>query len=120
MADDINFEFRDFLLQVSRRMTSNNFGQLKYLLRGYVSNAKCEETKAVHDYFEELQHMGSLSPTNFSLLKKAFRSMGRQDLVNDVEQKEQYFARLFRDKKGDSLEPKGLLCVLRSCFLLLD
>ena len=46
--------------------------------------------------------------------------MGRQDLVEDVEEKEQYFAGLSREKKGDSLEQKGLLHVLRSCFIQLD
>ena len=106
MADD--FEFRSFMLQVSQRMTSDDFGKLKYLLRGYVSNAKCEEMKAVCDYFEELQRMCLLSPTNFGVLKKALGSMGRQDLVEEIEQKELYFADLFRDKKGDSLGPKGL------------
>ena len=118
MADD--FEFRAFMLQVSQRMTSNDFGQLKYLLKGYVSNAKCEEIKAVHDYFEELERMCLLSPTNFGVLKKALGSMGRQDLVEDVEEKEQYFAGLFTEKKGDSLEQKGLLHVLRSGLIQLD
>lgn len=115
MADD--FEFRTFMLQVSQRMTSNDFGILKYLLKGYVSNAKCEQIKTVHDYFEELERMCLLSPKNFAVLKKALVSMGRQDLVEDVEQKEHYFARLFREKEGESLEQKGLICVLRSCFV---
>ena len=110
MADD--FEFRAFMLQVSQRMTSNDFGQLKYLLKGFVSNAKCEEIKAVCDYFEELHRMCLLSPTNFGVLKKALGFIGRQDLVEDIEQKEQYFANLFRDKKEDSLEPKGLCLIV--------
>lgn len=109
MADD--FEFRTFMLQVSQRMTSNDFGILKYLLKGYVSNAKCEQIKTVHDYFEELERMCLLSPKNFVVLKKALVSMGRQDLVEDVEEKEHYFARLFREKKGESLEQKGLMCL---------
>lgn len=118
MADD--FEFRAFMLQVSQRMTSNDFGQLKYLLKGYVSNAKCEGIKTVHDYFEELERMCLLGPKNFVVLKKALVSMGRQDLVEDVEQKEHYFARLFSERTGESLEQKGLICVLRSCFLHVD
>ena len=117
MADD--FEFRAFMLQVSQRMTSNDFGQLKYLLKGYVSNAKCEEIKAVCDYFEELHRMCLLSPTNFGVLKTALGCIGRQDLVEDIEQKEQYFANLFRDKKEDSLEPKGL-CLIVSGWVLLQ
>jgi hypothetical protein len=110
MADD--FQFRSFLLQVSKQMSSNDFGQLKYLLKGYVSNAKCEEIKAVCEYFEELERLCLLSPKNFGVLKKALGIIGRQDLVEEIEQKEQYFAHLFRDKKGDSLGPKGLCLVI--------
>ena len=93
-------------------MTSDDFGQLKYLLKGYVSNAKCEEIKAVCDYFEELHRMCLLSATNFGVLKTALGFIGRQDLVEDIEQKEQYFANLFKDKREDSLAPKGLCLIV--------
>ena len=99
------------MLQVSQRMSSDDFGQLKYLLKGYVSNAKCEEIKGVCEYFEELERMCLLSPNNFGVLKEALGIIKRQDLVEEIEQKEQYFANLFKDKKGDSLAPKGLCLV---------
>jgi len=52
------------------------------------------------------------------VLKKALGLIGRQDLVEEIEQKEQYFANLFRGKKGDSLEPKGLCLIVAvpSCW----
>lgn len=111
MAND--FEFRRFMLQLGQRMSSNDFGQLKYLLKGYVSNAKCEEIKSVFEYFEELERMCLVTPTNFGVLKKALGVIGRQDLVEEMEQKKTYFANLFKDRKGDALEPKGLhFCAL--------
>ena len=114
MAND--FEFRGFLLQLGQRMSSNDFGQLKYLLKGYVSNAKCEEIKSVIEYFEELERMCLLTPTNFGMLKKALGVIGRQDLVEEIEQKETYSANLFKDKKEDGLEPKGLCLVITRTF----
>lgn len=106
MAED--FEFRRFLLQVSNDMTANDFIQIKYLLKGYVPNAKCEQIETVCNYFEELERMCLLSPTNFGVLKMALNAIGRQDLVEMIEQKELYFADLFKEKKGDSLGQKGL------------
>ena len=106
MAED--FEFRGFMLQLSKDMTENDFTQLKYLLKGYVPNARCEALKAVCDYFEELERVRLLTPTNFDVLKRALDVIGRRDLVESIEQKEKHFADLFKEKKGDSLGPKGL------------
>ncbi|KAJ7390213.1 hypothetical protein OS493_026723 [Desmophyllum pertusum] len=86
MAQD--FEFRSFLLQLSKDMASTDFEQLKYLLKGYVSSAKCEEITEVCKYFGELERMCLLTPTNFGVLKKALGAIGRQDLVEKIEQKE--------------------------------
>jgi len=50
------------------------------------------------------------------VLKKALGVIGRQDLVEEIEQRETYFANLFKDKKGDALEPKGLCLVITRTF----
>lgn len=106
MAQD--FEFRSFLLQLSKDMASTDFEQLKYILKGYVSDAKCEEITEVCKYFGELERMCLLTPKNFGVLKKALGAIGRQDLVEKIEQKEQHFADLFRESNGNNLPPKGL------------
>lgn len=103
-------EFNSFLLQLGNELESNEFEALKFVLKGYVTSAKCEEMVQVFKYFEEMERLCLLSPTNLLVLKIAFGSIGRLDLVKKIEGKEEYFATLFREKIKDDnrLDRKGL------------
>ena len=104
------FEFNSFLLQISMELTKIEFQHLKFVLMGVVPFAKCEEMTNVCYYFGELQKLLLLTPTNFGVLKEALTAVERPDLVAKLEEKEQYFAHLFRPqiKVGDNLEERGL------------
>ena len=108
--DDAQFEFRRFLLQISKELTKKEFEELKFLLKGSVASAKCEEMKEPFHYFEELQKSLLLTPTRFEVLKKALNAVGRSDLVEKLQEKEQFFADLFSPQvtDGDNLEQTGL------------
>ena len=103
-------EFRSFLLQVGNELTTKQFVQLKFVLKGFISSGTCEEMNEVCHYFEELERRLFLTPTNLGILKKALGAVGRSDLVEEIEKKEQYFINLFSPqvKPGDNLEPRGL------------
>ena len=104
------FEFRSFLLQISKELAKKEFEEVKFVLKGYVTSAKCEEmTEALH-YFEELQKMLLLTPTRLEVLKKALNVVGRSDLVEKLQEKEQFFADLFSPQvtDGDNLKQTGL------------
>ncbi|XP_022803266.1 uncharacterized protein LOC111340652 isoform X2 [Stylophora pistillata] len=87
----LNFEFRGFLLQLGKELSSQNLEHLKFVLADYFS-AQCEEMTFC-TYFDELKKRCFLSPTNFGVLKKGLDKIGRQDLVDKIVQKEQYFAK---------------------------
>lgn len=103
-------EFNSFLLHLGNELESNEFEALKFVLKGYVTSSKCEEMVQVFKYFEEMERLCLLSPTNFLVLKIALGLIGRPDLVKKIEGKEVYFASLFREtiKDDNSLDRKGL------------
>ena len=104
------FEFNCFLLQISKKLTFTDFKQLKFVLHGYVPSSKYEEMTEAFLYFEELQRRELVTPANFGVLKQAFDVIGRPDLVELLQQKEQHFADVFRKlmKGDDTLEMKGV------------
>lgn len=108
MEQRLNFEFRSFLLQIGKDLSPKNFGELKFVLKAFVPSAQCSEMNEAHLYFEELQRMCYLTPTNFGMLKRGLREIGRQDLVEKIEQKEQYFAVSLSQSGGLNLGEIGL------------
>ena len=108
--DVAQFEFRGFLLQISKELTRKEFEQLKFVLKGSVTSAKCEEMTEAFQYFDELLKMLLLTPTSFGVLKKALNAVGRSDLVEKLQEKEQLFADLFTPQitDGDNLQQAGL------------
>lgn len=107
---EAHFEFNSFLLQISKELTTNEFQQLKFVLRGSVSSARCEEMTEAFLYFGELQKLLLLTPTRFEVLTKALDVIGRSDLAEKLEAKKEQFAVLFKPqlKDSDTLEQKGL------------
>ena len=47
-----------------------------------------------------------LAPTNLSILRKSFEEIGRQDLVEELDEKKDFFNQLFQPKSKD--HPNGL------------
>lgn len=113
-------EFNSFLLHLGNELESNEFEALKFVLKGYVTSSKCEEMVQVFKYFEEMERLCLLSPTNFLVLKIALGLIGRPDLVKKIEGKEVYFATLFREsiKEDNSLDRKGLYQRLFWAYLM--
>jgi len=107
-------EFHSFLLHLGNELESNEFEALKFVLKGYVTSSKCEEMVQVFKYFEEMERLCLLSPKNFVVLKIALGSIGRLDLVEKIEGKEEFFASLFREtiNNDNSLDRKDcdLVC----------
>lgn len=103
-------EFHSFLLHLGNELESNEFEALKFVLKGYVTSSKCEEMVQVFKYFEEMERLCLLSPKNFVVLKIALGSIGRLDLVEKIEGKEEFFASLFREtiNNDNNLDRKGL------------
>ena len=75
---------------------------MKFVLRGYVTSAKCDDMKALQ-YVEELQKLLLLTPTKLEIFKETLTVIGRPDLVEKIEEKEATFAAL----PGENLEQKG-------------
>ena len=88
-------EFRSFMLEISKALPENQFEELKYLLTGFVKCGTRELLTQAFHYFEELERRRLLLPTKFDILKDAFGAIGRRDLVEELEGKEEYFNQLF-------------------------
>lgn len=102
MEDKLRWKFNVFLLQIAKELTEGDLQQMKFVLRGYVTSAKCEDMKALQ-YVEELQKLLLLTPTKLEIFKETLTVIGRPDLVEKIEEKEATFATL----PGENLEQKG-------------
>ena len=102
MEDKLRWKFNVFLLQIAKELTEGDLQQMKFVLRGYVTAAKCEDMKALQ-YVEELQKLLLLTPTKLEIFKETLTVIGRPDLVEKIEEKEATFATL----PGENLEQKG-------------
>ena len=102
MADKLQWNFNFFLLEIAKELAEGDLQQMKFVLKGYVRSAKCEEMNALQ-YFEELQKLLLLTPTKLEIFKHTLRVIGRPDLVEKIEKKEAAFATL----PGENLEQKG-------------
>jgi len=99
-------EFKSFLLSLSKRLGQSDFEQLKFLLDVFVPLGKSEGLKESYQYFAELERMRILAPTNLSILRKGLNEIGRHDLVEELDEKKDYFNQLFQPKSKD--HQKGL------------
>ena len=102
MEDKLRWNFNVFLLEISKELAEGDLQQMKFVLKGYVTSAKCDEMNALQ-YVEELQKLLLLTPTKLGIFKKTLKVIGRPDLVEKIEQKETAFATLH----GENLEQKG-------------
>ena len=102
MEDKLRWNFRVFLVQIAEKLTEGDLQQMKFVLMGYVTSAKCHDMKALQ-YIEELQKLLLLTPTKLEIFKYTLRVIGRPDIVEKVEEKEEAFATLRRE----ILEQKG-------------
>ena len=99
-------EFNSFLLSLSKKLGQSDFKQLKFLLEAFVPLRRNEGLKESFLYFAELERMQLLAPTDLSILRKGFKAIGRQDLVEELDEKKDYFNQLFQPKSKD--HQKGL------------
>ena len=102
MEDKLRWNFNVFLLEISKELAEGDLQQMKFVLKGYVTSAKCDEMNALQ-YVEELQKLLLLTPTKLEIFKETLKVIGRPDLVEKIENKEAAFATLH----GENLEQKG-------------
>ena len=106
MEREHKLEFNAFLLSVGKELGGSGFEQLKFLLKDWVPLGKSEALKEPFHYFDELEKRRIITPTDFSILRKSFEKIGRQDLVEMLDGKKDHFYRLFQPKLKD--HQKGL------------
>lgn len=94
-------EFNSFLLSLSKKLGQSDFEQLKFLLEAFVPLGRSEGLKEAFQYFAELVRLGNLAPTDLSILRKGFKEIGRQDLVEELDRKKDFFNQLFHSKSKD-------------------
>ena len=102
MEDKLRWNFNVFLLQIAKELGEGDLQQMKFVLKGYVTSAKCDEMDALQ-YVTELQKLLLLTPTKLGIFKDTLKVIGRPDLVEKIEDNEAAFATL----PGENLEQKG-------------
>jgi len=76
-----DFEFKKFLLELSRELDATNVRDLKFLcLRGRVAE-QCEDGL---DVFGELQKLGDVRSDNLEYLKTLMKAINRRDLSDSI------------------------------------
>ncbi|XP_044184365.1 uncharacterized protein LOC114948243 isoform X1 [Acropora millepora] len=95
------FEYNSFLLSLSKKLGRSDFEQLKFLLEPFVPLGRSEGLKEAFHYFAELERLGKLAPTDLSILRTGFKEIGRQDLVEELDERKGYFNQLFHSKSKD-------------------
>jgi len=99
-------EFNAFLLSLSKKLGQSDFEQLKYLLEAFVPLGRSEGLRDSFQYFAELERMRLLAPTDLSILRNGFKEIGRQDLVQELDERKDYFNQLFQPKSKDHQKGK--------------
>ena len=94
-------EFKSFLLSLSKKLGQSDFEQLKFLLEAFVPLGRSERLKEAFQFFAELERLGKLAPTDLSILRTGFKEIGRQDLVEELDERKDYFNQLFHSKSKD-------------------
>ena len=94
-------EFNSFLLSLSKKLGESGFKELKFLLGAFVPEGRSEGLKESFQYFAELERLRMLAPTNLSILRKGFEEIGRQYLVEELDEKKDFFNQLFQPKSKD-------------------
>ena len=102
MEDNLRWNFNVFLLQIANELTERDLQKMKFVLRGYVTSAKCEEMDVLQ-YVAELQKLLLLTPTKLKIFKDTLTVIGRPDIVEKIEEKQAAFSTLH----GENLEQKG-------------
>ena len=95
------FKFNSFLLSLSKKLRQSDFEQLKFLLEAFVPLGRSERLKEAFQFFAELERLGKLAPTDLSILRTGFEEIGRQDLVEELDERKDYFNQLFHSKSKD-------------------
>ena len=98
--------FNRFLLSLSKKLGQSDFKDLKLSLYSFVPLRRSEGFEHAFEYFAELERMRLLAPTDLSILRKGFKQIGRQDLVQELDETKDYFNQLFQPKLRD--HQKGL------------
>ncbi|XP_044169476.1 uncharacterized protein LOC114951256 [Acropora millepora] len=99
-------EFNSFLLSLSKKLGQSDFEQLKFLLKVFVPLGRSEGLKEPFQFFAELDRKQLIAPTDLSILRSGFKDIGRQDLVQELDEKKDFFNQLFQPKSKDHQKGK--------------
>jgi len=76
-----DFEFKKFLLELSRELDAKNVRDLKYLC---LSGSVAEQCEDGLDVFGELQKLGDVRSDNLEYLKTLMKAINRRDLSDSI------------------------------------
>ena len=77
--------FRKLLFGLSEKLTEKEVDQLKYLLLETIPKGKAEDIKNGRQLFKVLEEADQLQESKTSILCEVFHTIGRNDLVGEVE-----------------------------------
>ena len=77
--------FRKLLFGLSEKLTEKEVDQLKYLLLETIPKGKTEDIKNGRQLFKVLEEADQLQESKTSILCEVFHTIGRDDLVGEVE-----------------------------------
>lgn len=116
------FDYGKFLVTVDNGLDSNDVENLKFLLRGIVTDSKLQKAQRGLDLFSELQNLGMIDIENgdLELLEECLYRIHRKDLLKkiarDTAMVEQRLRRLteeLQNKKVTHIESTKMLSPFR-------
>ena len=76
-----DFEYRKFMLELSRQFTTQDTDELKFML---TSKLPAEDINTPLDVFQHLERLKFVGPNNLRKLARLFWSMGKERLYSMV------------------------------------
>ena len=80
----LDFEYRVFMLKLSRQITSQDMAELKYLLSSLIPESKKESLKTALELFRYLEMLLFVGTNNLANLQELFRRMDKPELYQMI------------------------------------
>ncbi len=79
-----DLKYRGFMLKLSRQITAQDMGELKYMLTSLIPEGKMEKLDTVLKLFRFLEQQLFVGPNNLSKLAELFRAMNKPKLCQMI------------------------------------
>ena len=80
----LDFEYRVFMLKLSRQITSQDMEEMKYVLTSLIPESKKESLKTALELFRYLEMLLFVGANNLANLKELFRRMDKPELCQMI------------------------------------